>query len=94
MNSFDVFPPAPAWMDESACGPRTAHLFIQDSAGGNGATARAAKEICARCPVIKECLKFAEETQDTWAILGGTTPQERRKTRDRKNWYHKERNPK
>jgi WhiB family redox-sensing transcriptional regulator len=39
---------------------------------------RAAKAICAQCPIRYECLEFAYATDDQHAILGGTTPRERR----------------
>ena len=37
-----------------------------------------AKQVCARCPVARECLQFGIETGDNWAIMGGMTPEERR----------------
>lgn len=39
-----------------------------------------AKQICAECPVITECLEFALETE-TLGIWGGTTEGERRMMR-------------
>lgn len=36
-----------------------------------------AKAICKGCPVKFSCLEYAFETDDRWAILGGTTPNER-----------------
>lgn len=38
---------------------------------------RRAKNVCQRCPVRKECLKFATETKDVNGIWGGKTPWER-----------------
>lgn len=40
--------------------------------------AAAAKAICAGCPVRAECLNDALRRGDVWAILGETTPDERR----------------
>lgn len=40
-----------------------------------------AKLVCARCPVRLECLAWALEGSDQFAILGGTTEAERRKMR-------------
>ena len=37
----------------------------------------AAKAVCASCGVRSECLEWAIEAKDAWAILGGLTPQER-----------------
>lgn len=36
-----------------------------------------AKELCATCPVIKECLAHALRVPETFGIWGGTTPEER-----------------
>ena len=38
-----------------------------------------AKAVCRKCPITTRvnCLEFALETGDKWAILGGTTPSER-----------------
>lgn len=40
---------------------------------------RQAKAVCRKCPLATKanCLEFALETGDKWAILGGTTPSER-----------------
>lgn len=40
---------------------------------------RQAKAVCRKCPLATKlnCLEFALETNDKWAILGGTTPSER-----------------
>jgi WhiB family transcriptional regulator, redox-sensing transcriptional regulator len=37
-----------------------------------------AKAICRGCPVISECLNWAIDTRDAFAIAGGMTPEERR----------------
>lgn len=37
----------------------------------------AAKAICDGCEVKMECLEWALDQRDAWAILGGLTPQER-----------------
>jgi WhiB family redox-sensing transcriptional regulator len=43
----------------------------------------AALKVCGKCPVTAECLAWAFETKDGHAILGGTTP-DQRKTMKRK----------
>ncbi|MFF4099132.1 WhiB family transcriptional regulator [Streptomyces sp. NPDC001903] len=42
---------------------------------------RAAKELCAGCPVREECLAIAVRSDESDGIWGGTTPLERRRMR-------------
>ncbi|MCQ6249247.1 WhiB family transcriptional regulator [Streptomyces malaysiensis] len=42
-----------------------------------------AKDICRGCPVLRECLMQGLRSNDHFAILGGTTPEERRLIRRR-----------
>jgi WhiB family redox-sensing transcriptional regulator len=44
---------------------------------------RAAKAICAGCPVRAECLQFALDNHEQHGIFGGKTPTERRPSRMR-----------
>lgn len=37
------------------------------------------KKWCRPCPVAEQCLRGALATGDSWAILGATTPRQRRK---------------
>lgn len=37
-----------------------------------------AKRVCRRCPVVAECLTSALDRGDDDAVIGGTTPDERR----------------
>lgn len=36
-----------------------------------------AKAVCRKCPIIADCLEFALDTDDRWAIMGGTSPSDR-----------------
>lgn len=36
-----------------------------------------AKTVCRKCPIIAECLRFAWETEDKFAVMGMSTPDER-----------------
>lgn len=40
--------------------------------------------VCKHCPVRSRCLRWALETKDEWAILGGTTKGQRTRTRRRR----------
>jgi WhiB family transcriptional regulator, redox-sensing transcriptional regulator len=52
-------------------------FFPISSAGSSLAQADAAKQICARCAVRRECLAFALRTHQIHGIWGGLTEQER-----------------
>lgn len=74
------------WKDMAACSGMDTDLFFSpDNPGkGTGITGEPerislAKMICSRCPVRPDCLSFGIETDDRWGILGGLTPQERRR---------------
>ena len=65
---------------QPACKTVEPELFFPlYTVGGNGELhEELAKSVCRRCPIMTECLAFALHTGDDWAILGGTTPTERR----------------
>ncbi len=65
--------------------PRKAdRIFFPD----RGGSSKAARAICARCPVRAECLQYALERGEMFGIWGGTSERERRgmksKRRDRR----------
>ena len=65
------------WMLRGACLGEDPELFFPISGSGSaGAKIRAAKAICAQCPVRANCLSYALSTQPdgSW---GGTTREER-----------------
>lgn len=73
------------WRNQAACANHDPELFFMDRHGtgrppssGERSRVTAAKNICRRCPVAAECLAWAYRTGDDWAVLGGTTPEERR----------------
>jgi WhiB family redox-sensing transcriptional regulator len=88
-------PPAVArdWRDQAACrdeakpvDPETFFANGDDwSSAGNRARARKAKAVCRRCPVADACLLDAFARGDDWAVRGGTIPDERRATQQRRN---------
>lgn len=47
---------------------------------------RHAKRICARCPVVNECLEHALIRPERYGIWGGTTADERHHLADRKHF--------
>jgi WhiB family redox-sensing transcriptional regulator len=70
------------WRDEAACRDEDPDLFFPI---GSGPAAQAqiadAKAICARCPVVRECLEWALETGQDAGVWGGLTEEERRQLR-------------
>jgi WhiB family transcriptional regulator, redox-sensing transcriptional regulator len=72
------------WRSAGACLAADPDLFFPVSAGGPGREdIRRAKAMCARCPVRAQCLAFAEENAIGYGIWGGTTPDERERSRRR-----------
>lgn len=45
---------------------------------------RQAKAVCRGCPVKFDCLEFALDTEDQFAVMAGTTPAERDVIRKRR----------
>ena len=71
-------PPPPRWHVRAACDGRDddGRIFFPE----RGRSAARAKEICARCPVVDECLAWALEHED-YGVFGGTTADERAELR-------------
>lgn len=75
--------PAPAWMERGACRrgrAETAVFFVSDQKRGHGELA-AAKAWCAMCEVEAECLAYALARPALYGVWGGTTENQRRRTR-------------
>lgn len=70
----------PLWRKSAACkGTDSSVFFIE-----RGQTAKAAKAICAGCPVVGACLDFAIEENMRMGVFGGMTERERRGERQRR----------
>lgn len=66
------------WLRRAACTDEDPELFFP--VGTTGPALRdteAAKRVCARCPVIAECLEFALGCGRTSGVWGGTCEEER-----------------
>lgn len=68
-----------AWMDKASCREIGTEVFYPETstASTHEQQVDAAVSICRRCAVINECLEYALETRDSYAILGGRTPEQR-----------------
>lgn len=64
-----------SWLDDAACKGATAIFFAE----GQGHNLRAARAICAECPVIAECRQAG--LHERHGIWGGLSPRQRRRLR-------------
>jgi WhiB family redox-sensing transcriptional regulator len=69
------------WHEQAACATYSAEVFFPPS--DVPGAARAAKAICASCPVQSECLAFALDTGQPEGVWGGMDAGERRRLRRR-----------
>ncbi len=65
----------PAWMEHGACRGVGNETFF--TSRGQRMLVKAAKTMCATCPVIEDCLAYALDQPDLQGIWGGTSPRER-----------------
>ncbi|MFE4632846.1 WhiB family transcriptional regulator [Streptomyces sp. NPDC056773] len=72
------------WQEEAACRELGSRLFFHPR-GEQGADRErrdgAAKEVCALCPVQRDCLRHALKVVEPFGIWGGLTEGERRRLR-------------
>jgi WhiB family transcriptional regulator, redox-sensing transcriptional regulator len=71
----------PAWMSQAACRGEPVGTFFVER-GGNTARARA-RDLCSRCPVMGECLSYADADDQLDGWWGGTSGRARRRLRAR-----------
>lgn len=70
----------PRWHAKAACRGRSDVDFFADTRLDRAA----ALQVCGQCRVRVECLRWAIEADDRYAVLGGTDPSARRLIRDRR----------
>ncbi len=71
--------PRDGWQERAACRDEDPELFFPVGSLGPAAQQEAkAKAVCARCPVVEQCLAYAMQTGQDYGIWGGMTPDERR----------------
>lgn len=63
-----------AWMDDALCAQTDPEAFFPEKGGST----RAAKAVCAACPVRQQCLDYALAHRETSGIWGGLSARERR----------------
>ena len=68
------------WWTRAACASADPELFFPISEWGPGLRQAArAKAICARCPIQRECLRYALAVGSIQGVWGGMTEEERRR---------------
>ncbi|MEP6852440.1 MAG: WhiB family transcriptional regulator [bacterium] len=68
------------WQVAAACrGLNAAMFFHPDNERGSSRRRREAqaKAVCARCPVVAECLNWALSVREPYGVWGGRSPEER-----------------
>lgn len=63
------------WQEKALCRDQDVTIFFPEK----GESSRAAKKICARCPVRIECLNYALRNGERYGVWGGTSERERRR---------------
>lgn len=58
-----------SWMERAACQGMPADVFFPPRGGSDRGVK--AKEVCARCPVARECFEYALEACEDYGIWGG-----------------------
>lgn len=72
------------WREWAICRGEDPDLFFpvgNDSSGPTLIQVDSAKEVCRRCPVMKQCLDWAVRADPVEGVWGGTTESERRAMR-------------
>lgn len=68
------------WQLEGACRDEDAALFFHpegERGQARDARERAAKAVCARCPVMRQCFEASLAAHEPYGVWGGTSEAER-----------------
>lgn len=72
------------WRSHAACRQENPELFYPVGTTGPAVEQTLqAKAVCARCPVWKQCLAWALDTDQQFGVWGGSTEEERKALRPR-----------
>ncbi|KOV92012.1 MULTISPECIES: WhiB family transcriptional regulator [Streptomyces] len=67
------------WQARSVCRDEDPELFFPiGETGPSALQIEEAKAVCALCPVVEPCLRWAMDTREVYGIWGGTTEADRR----------------
>ena len=70
------------WMSRGSCLGEDSEVFYPSV--GRSDASKAAKKVCARCPVRVRCLDFAMRHNEEFGVWGGLTARQRRSLRREK----------
>ena len=78
-NANSPHNPSWEWQAQAACRGGDTNSFYSDSLRGNTRIRQeeAAKRVCAGCPVMANCLRWALKTEEPYGVWGGLTTEER-----------------
>ncbi|SKY30317.1 WhiB family transcriptional regulator [Mycobacteroides abscessus subsp. massiliense] len=65
------------WTKDALCPQVDAEVFFPVVGGPGRTMAKAAKAVCAQCPVSAECLEYAFRVNEEYGVYGGLTAHER-----------------
>ena len=81
LDPLDLAAPRPEWMSKGACVGCDPAQFFPTKRVGSRAAKKAARAMCAACPVKDDCLAFAMRDPYVLGVWGGTTEEDRRQLR-------------
>lgn len=78
-TSYDApeTPRAADWRDSAACRSEDPEMFYPSGRSARGLVVHA-QSVCAVCPVVEACGRWALETGEQWGIWGGMSENRRR----------------
>lgn len=80
LDSMTALDNRAAWWTRAACASADPELFFPISYSGPALRQVAqAKAICARCPIQRDCLRYALDAGSIQGVWGGMTEEERRR---------------
>jgi WhiB family transcriptional regulator, redox-sensing transcriptional regulator len=65
------------WQSKARCTEVDPEIFFPE----RGGSSKAARAVCAHCPVRANCLEYALNNKEQFGIWGGTSERERRRLR-------------
>ena len=67
----------PEKLEQASCLDEDPDLFYPELDGHMMKALNTAKDICCECPIMKDCLQLALDTNEVYGVWGGATPAER-----------------